>query len=80
MKSLNKKNKGNIVTKSFSPASRTLIVTAALVIVIAGTKQAAPIFVPFLLAVFIAVISFPLTAYLQQKGLAKGFDFWDDED
>ena len=60
------------MTKSFSPASRALMVTAALVIVIAGMKQAAPILVPFLLAVFIAVISFPLMSKLQEKGLPKG--------
>ena len=60
------------MTKSFSPVSRALIVSAALVIVIAGMKQAAPILVPFLLAVFIAVISFPLMSKLQEKGLPKG--------
>ena len=60
------------MTKSFSPTSRTLIVSAALVIVIAGMKYAAPLLVPFLLSVFIAVISFPLMSSLQQKGLPKG--------
>ncbi len=60
------------MTKSFSPASRTLIVSAALVIVIAGMKYASPLLVPFLLSVFIAVISFPLMSNLQQKGLPKG--------
>lgn len=57
---------------TFSPASRALIVCAALVIVIAGMKYAAPLLVPFLLAAFIAVISFPLMSNLQQKGLPKG--------
>ncbi len=60
------------MTKSFSPASRALIVSAALVIVIGGMKYAAPLLVPFLLAVFIAVISYPLMSLLQQKGLPKG--------
>ena len=60
------------MTKSFSSTSRALIVTAALIIVIAGMKQAATILVPFLLAIFIAVISFPLMSQLQQKGLPKG--------
>ena len=60
------------MTRSFSPASRALIVSAALVIVIAGMKYAAPLLVPFLLAVFIAVISYPLMTLLQQKGLPKG--------
>ncbi len=48
------------------------MVSAALVIVIAGLKYAAPLLVPFLLSVFIAVISFPLMSTLQQKGLPKG--------
>jgi AI-2 transport protein TqsA len=60
------------MTKSFSPTSHVLIVTAALIIVIAGMKQAAPILVPFLLAVFISVISFPLMSKLQEKGIPKG--------
>ena len=60
------------MTQSFSPASRTIMVSAALVIVIAGMKYAAPLLVPFLLSAFIAVISFPLMSLLQQKGLPKG--------
>ena len=60
------------MTQSFSPASRAIMVSAALVIVIAGMKYAAPLLVPFLLSAFIAVISFPLMSLLQQKGLPKG--------
>jgi len=60
------------LTNSFSPVSRALIVSAALVVIIAGMKQAAPLLVPFLLSVFIAVISFPLMSKLQQSGLSKG--------
>ena len=54
---------------SFSAGSRFLILTAAFVIVIAGMKAAAPILIPFLLSVFIAIISAPSMFYLQQKGL-----------
>ncbi|MCW8852378.1 MAG: AI-2E family transporter [Gammaproteobacteria bacterium] len=57
---------------SFAPASRAIMVTAALVIIIAGMKLAAPLLVPFLLSIFIAVISFPLMSQLQQSGLSKG--------
>ena len=57
---------------SFAPASRAIMVTAALVIIIAGMKLAAPLLVPFLLSIFIAVISFPLMSRLQQSGLTKG--------
>jgi predicted PurR-regulated permease PerM len=57
---------------SFAPASRAIIISAALVILVAGMKQAAPLLVPFLLAIFIAVISFPLMSRLQQSGLSRG--------
>jgi len=59
------------MTESFSTVSRVIIVTAAMVVIIAGMKQAAPLLVPFLLSVFIAVISFPFMSSLQQKGLPK---------
>lgn len=55
--------------QSFSSASRVLIICASLVVIIAGLKYAAPLLVPFLLSVFIAVISFPLMCRLQQGGL-----------
>lgn len=60
------------MTESFSSASRALIVAAAVIVIIAGMKQSAPLIVPFLLAVFIAVISFPLMCKLQLIGLPKG--------
>jgi len=60
------------LTESFSSASRALIVAAAVIVIIAGMKQSAPLIVPFLLAVFIAVISFPLMCKLQLIGLPKG--------
>ena len=60
------------MTDSFAPASRAIIITAALIIIIAGMKQAASLLVPFLLSIFIAVISFPLMSRLQQSGFSKG--------
>ena len=60
------------MTNSFSSASRALIVAAAVIVVIAGLKQSAPLIVPFLLSVFIAVISFPLMCKLQLVGIPKG--------
>jgi len=60
------------LTNSFSSASRALIVAAAVIVVIAGLKQSAPLIVPFLLSVFIAVISFPLMCKLQLVGIPKG--------
>ncbi len=60
------------MNQGFSPAARILLVMAAVVIIIAGMKQAAPLLVPFLLSVFISVISFPPVCRLQQKGLSQG--------
>ena len=60
------------MTNTFSSASRAVIVTAALVVIIAGMKTSASLLVPFLLAIFIAVISYPLMSKLQQSGLSKG--------
>ncbi|HHO59908.1 MAG TPA: AI-2E family transporter, partial [Thiotrichales bacterium] len=62
--------------QGFSPASRILLVTAAVVIIITGIKLAAPLLVPFLLSVFIAVISFPAMCKLQQKGLGDGISLF----
>jgi predicted PurR-regulated permease PerM len=49
--------------------ARFLVLTAAFVIIVAGMKAASPIMVPFLLSVFIAIISAPGMFYLQTKGL-----------
>ncbi len=54
---------------SSSPITKTLIVCASLVIIVAGMKAAAAILVPFLLAVFIAIIVTPIYFTLQRIGL-----------
>ncbi|NOQ68770.1 MAG: AI-2E family transporter [Gammaproteobacteria bacterium] len=64
------------MTHSFSPASRTLIVAAAVIIIIAGMRQSAPLIVPFLLSVFIAVICFPLMCKFQQIGFSKALSLF----
>ncbi len=53
----------------FSPAARFLVVAGALVIVIAGMRAAAPLLTPFLLAVFIAIITSPLLSWLKHRHL-----------
>jgi predicted PurR-regulated permease PerM len=58
---------GDAITQS--GAMRFLFVSAALVVIIAGMRVAAPILVPFLLAIFIAVISAPPLFWLQARGL-----------
>ena len=61
----------------FSQVSRSVLVLAAVIIIIAGMKEAASLLVPFLLSVFIAVISFPAMNSLEKHGLgavlAAGF-------
>lgn len=47
--------------------ARFLILAASLVVVVAGLKAAAPLILPFLVAVFLAVISIPLLTWLQQR-------------
>ncbi|MGF1679118.1 MAG: AI-2E family transporter [Candidatus Methylacidiphilales bacterium] len=48
--------------------SRIVTVLAAVVIVIAGLKLAAPILIPFFLALFLAILSFPILFWLKGKG------------
>ena len=48
-----------------TPIARFLVVFAAFVIVVSGLKMAGPLLVPFLLAVFIAMIVSPLLAWLK---------------
>lgn len=55
--------------RSFNGASRSLITLAAFVIVIAGMQAAQPLFVPFLLSVFVAIIVTPPMFYLRAIGL-----------
>ncbi len=52
-----------------SPIAKTLIICASLVVIVAGMKAAASILVPFLLAVFIAIIVTPIYFSLQRAGL-----------
>jgi AI-2 transport protein TqsA len=49
----------------------TLLILASFIIVVAGMKAASSILVPFLLAVFIAVICAPPMFWLQRKGVPK---------
>jgi AI-2 transport protein TqsA len=50
-----------------SVGSRFLITTASFIIVVAGMKAATPILIPFILAIFIAIICAPLLYWLQRK-------------
>lgn len=56
-----------------STASRILIPLAAFVVVVAGLKAAVAIVVPFLMAVFLAIIATPALFWLKSKGINTGF-------
>ena len=53
--------------KHQDPGAHYLLVVASVVVVIAGMKAAASVILPFFIAVFIAMISFPLLNWLQSK-------------
>lgn len=55
-----------------SPVARFLILAACFVIVIAGMREAEQLLVPFLLSLFIAVISSPPLVWLKQRGIPNG--------
>lgn len=55
----------------FSPPARGLLVAGALALVIGLMKIAAPILVPLLLAVFIAIIATPALKWMRQRGVPK---------
>ena len=55
-----------------TPIARFLVVFAAFVIVVSGLKMAGPLLVPFLLAVFIAMIVSPLLAWLKNRRVPGG--------
>lgn len=48
---------------------RALMMGAAFVVIIAGLRAAAPVIVPVLIAIFIAVLSVAPTRYLQKRGV-----------
>ena len=52
-------------------ALRTFVLSASLVVVFAGIKIASPIVVPFVLAIFIAVICSPIISFLKQYYVPK---------
>ncbi|MBP8606100.1 MAG: AI-2E family transporter [Phycisphaerae bacterium] len=53
-----------------SGPSRFLITAAAFVVVIAGMRAAAAVIVPFLLSVFLAIISTPALFWLKNRGIS----------
>jgi AI-2 transport protein TqsA len=57
------------MSRDVSPALVLLVTCAALVVVIAGMRAAAPLLTPLLLSIFLAVLTAPLMFYLCERGL-----------
>jgi AI-2 transport protein TqsA len=55
-----------------SPIAKFLVLSAAFVVVVSGLKMAGPLLVPFLLAVFIAMIVSPLLNWLKVRKVPGG--------
>lgn len=54
-------------------ALRTLLVLAALVVIIAGLKLAGALVLPFLVAVFLSVLTAPFVLWLERRGVPPGW-------
>jgi AI-2 transport protein TqsA len=52
--------------------TQVLIILASFVVIVAGMKAAESIIVPFLLAVFLSIVTSPPFFWLQKKGIPKG--------
>jgi predicted PurR-regulated permease PerM len=50
-------------------AFRSLVVIAALVVIVAGLKLAGALLLPFLVAVFLSILATPLVLWLEQRGI-----------
>ena len=61
-----------MVQQNLTGASRSLLIFAALIVVLAGLKLASAIVVPFLLSVFIAIICNPLITFMGRYNIPKG--------
>lgn len=55
-----------------SPVFRYTVMTASVIVVVAGLRAAAPLFTPFALAVFIAIVSLPALQFLRRFRLPTG--------
>lgn len=62
----------NPLPESSRPVARTLVMLAAFIVIIAGMRASQAMMVPFLLSLFIAVISVPPMFWLQKHGLPTG--------
>lgn len=55
--------------QELSPAVRTIVVSAAVIILLGGMKLASGLLSPIIFAVFVAILCLPIMRWLQRKGL-----------
>jgi len=55
-----------------NPGTRFLFISALVVVVVAGLRSAAPILLPFSLALFLAILTLPIVVFLQQRRVPTG--------
>jgi predicted PurR-regulated permease PerM len=53
------------------PGAKALFLMASVTVVVAGLRAAAPILLPFALALFIAILSLPIMLFLQRRGAPR---------
>jgi len=53
----------------FNRAQRLVLTLAAFIVVIAGLRAATEVLIPFLLALFIAIVVYPLLSWMREKGV-----------
>ncbi len=58
-------------TRKATSTVQIMLILACLVIIVAGLKLGSSLFIPVLLALFVATISFPVTNWLRKKGLPR---------
>ena len=58
-----------LANHNFNRTQRAMLSIAAFVIIVAGMRAAQDLLVPFLLSVFIAVLTFPLLTWLRSRGV-----------
>ncbi len=67
-----KKTNKDFILSSLTGVNKSLVIFAALVVVLAGIKAASVIVIPFVLAAFIAIICNPLIRFFAKYGIPKG--------
>lgn len=55
----------------YEPVIRLLIGAGALVVIVAGLRAASAVLIPFLLALFLAILSLPLLEWLRARGVPR---------